>query len=115
MIEGRDELDFTRQQHAVAEHVTGHVTDAGDRKRLFLSIDAELTKMSLDCFPSSARGDSHFLVVVACRTTRCEGIIKPETVVARNSIGDIGKGGRALVCCHDEIRIVTVATNNAFR
>ena len=34
VIESREQADVLRQQHGIAEHVAGHVADAGDREVL---------------------------------------------------------------------------------
>ena len=67
MVEGRDEPDVRRQQHAVAENIARHVADARDRKRLRLDIAVDLTKMPLHGLPRATRGNAHFFVIVANR------------------------------------------------
>ena len=52
MIERGDEADVLRQQHAVAEHVTGHVADADAGEVLALGVAAQRTEMALDRFPA---------------------------------------------------------------
>ena len=42
VIEGGDQPDLLRQQHAVAEHVARHVADADHRERLALTVLAQL-------------------------------------------------------------------------
>ena len=42
VVERGDQPDVPRQQHAVAEHVAGHVADADDREVRVLHVDAEL-------------------------------------------------------------------------
>ena len=69
MIESRNELDLAGQQHAVAKYVTRHVADSCDSKWIFLSVDAKLTKMTFDRFPRTQCRNTHFLVVVAGRST----------------------------------------------
>ena len=67
MVEGGDEADVRREQHAVTEDVTGHVTDADHADRI-VGIAAQPPEMVLDRFPGAARGDTHDLVVVARRS-----------------------------------------------
>ena len=68
--------------------------------------------MPLDRFPGATRRDAHLLVVVANRAARSKGIAKPETVVGRNTVGNIRKAGCALVCCHHQINVVGVMANH---
>ena len=81
VVERRDQLDLPRKQHSVAEHVARHVTDAGDRERIALGVEALLAEVPFDRFPRATRRDAHFLVVVAGGTARGKGIVEPEAVV----------------------------------
>ncbi len=108
VIERGDELDVTRKQHAVAEHVAGHVADAGDGEIGRLRVYAHLAEMPLDRFPGAARGDAHHLVVVAGRSSRGEGVAQPEAVFLADGIGVVGKCRGSLVRRDDEIGIVGV-------
>src|SRR5436189_88388 len=54
VVEGPEQADVPRQQHAVAEHVAGHVADAHDGEVLALDVVAELAEMPLDRFPRPA-------------------------------------------------------------
>ena len=65
------------KQHAVAEHVAGHVADARDRHRLALDVDVHLAEMPLHGLPGAARRDAHLLVVVALAAAGCEGVAEP--------------------------------------
>jgi hypothetical protein len=65
VIEGGDELDRRREQHAVAEDVARHVADAGDREGGRLDVDVDLAEVALHRLPGAARRDAHLLVVVA--------------------------------------------------
>ena len=65
MVEGSDEANVFAEQHAVAEHISAHIADAHDREILILGVEVELTEVTLDRFPGTARGDAHRLVVVA--------------------------------------------------
>ena len=69
VVEGRHQPDLLRKQHAVAEHVAAHVTDAYDCERLGLGVDADLPEVTLNGLPRPTRGDAHLLVVVPGRTT----------------------------------------------
>ena len=71
----------SRQQHAVAEHVAGHVADADAGEVLALAVDAELAEVALHRLPRAARGDAHRLVVVADRAAGGERVAEPEAVV----------------------------------
>ena len=108
MVEGGDQADVRRQEHAVAEDVAGHVADPGHRERCRLDVDVHLAEVAGDGFPCAAGGDAHLLVVVARRTARCECIVQPEAGFLRQSIGRVGEGCRALVGGHDEIGIVAI-------
>ena len=48
VVEGGQQADVPRQQHAVAEHVAGHVADADDGEVGLLDVDAELAEVPLD-------------------------------------------------------------------
>ena len=43
VVERGDQLDVPRAQHAVAEHVAGHVADADDRERVGVGVLARCT------------------------------------------------------------------------
>src|SRR5690606_32809257 len=62
VIERGDEPDLARAQHAVAEDVATHVTDADGTERLRLRVAAHLAEMATHAFPCAARGDADFLV-----------------------------------------------------
>src|SRR3546814_6442908 len=86
MIESRDQTRLLRAQHAVAEHVAAHVADADRSEWLNLNIRAQFTKVALHALPGAARGDAHFLVVVAGAATGRKCITKPETIFVGNPI-----------------------------
>ena len=115
VVEGRDELDRLRQQHAVAEHVARHVADARDRERRRLDVDVHLAEMALHRFPGASRGDAHALVVVARRAAARERVAQPEIAAERDPVGDVGEGGGALVGGDDEVRIVAIAPDRRGR
>ncbi len=109
VIEGCDEADMRREQHAVAEHVSGHVADAGRGEGLAHDVDAELAEVALDAFPGAPRGDAHFLVIVAGRAARGEGVAEPEAVLRGDGVGHIRETRGALVRGDHEIGVVAVA------
>ena len=108
MVEYRDKLDVARQQHAVAEHVAGHVADAGDGEVRRLRVHAHFAEVALDRFPGAARGDAHRLVVVADRAAGGERVAQPEAVLLADGVGEIGKRGGALVRRHHEVGVVRI-------
>ena len=77
MIEGGDEPDVRRKQHAIAEHVTRHVADAANGEGRRLDVDVDLAKMALHGLPGAARRDAHLLVVVALAAAGREGVAEP--------------------------------------
>ena len=115
MVERADQLDVTGEQHPVAEHVAGHVADAGNSEVGGLDVHPELAKMALDRFPGSARGDRHLLVVVAGGAARGERVAEPEAVLDRDLVRDVREGRRALVCGDDQVWIVLVVTHDVGR
>jgi hypothetical protein len=68
VVERRDQLDVPRQQHAVAEHVAGHVADAGDGEVVGVGVEPQRREVPAHRLPGAAGGDAHRLVVVADRT-----------------------------------------------
>ena len=116
MIEGRQHLEVTRQQHAVAEHVAGHVADA-DHGDIVAGLDvlAHFPEMAFDRLPGTARGDAHFLVIVAGGAPGREGIAQPEAVIGGNAVGDIGKRGGALIRRDHQIGVVAVVADHSRR
>ena len=115
MVERGQQADVPRQQHAVAEHVAGHVADADAGEILRLAVAAQRAEMALDRFPGALGGDAHALVVVADRTAGGEGIAEPEAVLGGNAVGDIGEGRGALVGGDDQVRIVVVVAHDVDR
>ena len=114
MVEGSDEADVRREKHAVAENVTGHVTDADDADRV-VGFAAQPPEMVLDRFPGAAGGDAHDLVVVAGRPARSEGVTEPEPAFDRNSVRRVGERRRSLVGGDDEIRVVGIEPHRSRR
>ena len=108
VVEGRDELDLARQQHAVAEYVARHVADADHGERFFLGVDAHFAEVAFDRFPRAARGDAHLLVVITHRAARGEGVVEPEAVLGGDGVGNVGEGGGALVGSDHEVGVVLV-------
>ena len=115
VVERGDEPDVPRQQHAVAEHVAGHVADADHGEVGRLRVDAELAEVPLDALPRAARGDAHLLVVVARAAAGGERVAEPVPVLAADRVGVVGERGRALVGRDDEVRIVAVVPDHVRR
>ena len=115
VVERAHKPDMPREQHAVAEHVTSHVTDADDGEVGLLRVEAELPEVPLDRFPRPARGDSHPLVVIALRPSRSERVAEPEPVLERDCIGDVGECRGALVGCDHQVGIVAVVAHDRGR
>jgi hypothetical protein len=104
-----------RQQHAVAEHVTGHVPDTGDGEVVALHVEAERPEVPPHRDPGATGGDSHRLVVVALGAAGGERVAEPEPVVVGDRVGDVGEPRGALVGGDDEIRVVAVVPDHARR
>ena len=115
VVERQLQPDVRRQQHAIAEHVARHVANAGHREVGGLCVGAERAKMPLDRLPGATCRDGHLLVVVANRSTRGKRIAKPEAVVGRDAVGDVGEGGRAFVGRHHQIGVVLVMAHHVGR
>ena len=103
-------------QHAVTKYIAGHITDA-DYADVVAGLDilAHFAKMAFDRLPGAPCGDTHFLMVVADRTARSEGITQPETVFGGNAISNIRKRGGAFIRRDYQIRIVTVVAYHLCR
>ncbi len=108
MVEGRDELEVLRQEHAVSEHVARHVADADGGDGLGLHIAAELAEVPLHALPGALRRDPERLVVVAGRAAGCEGIAEPEAVLQRHLVRRVGEVGRTLVRRDHQVGVVAV-------
>ena len=115
MVEGRDELDRRREQHAVAEDVARHVADAGDGEGRGLDVDIDFAEMALHRFPAAAGRDAHALVVVALRAARSEGVAEPMMLLQRDRVGGVREGRGALVGRDDEIGVVAVMAHRVRR
>ena len=112
VIEGGEQANFAREQHAVAEHVAGHVANADDSKFLLLDILADFTEVAFDRFPRALGGDAHGFVVVADRAAARERIAKPVAVFGGDAVGDVGKSGRTFVGGDDEVSIVLIPAHH---
>src|SRR5262249_61155992 len=75
----------------------------------------QLAKMALDEFPSAARGDAHRLVVISRRTAGSKRVTKPEPVLLRDRIGEIGEGRSPLIGSDDQIGIIAVQASDLRR
>ena len=108
VIECRDQTDLVREQHSVAEHVAGHVTDARDGERIGVDVEVTLGEVASYRYPGAASGDAHRLVVVAGRTAGSKSVAEPETTLDGDAVRDVREPCGPLVCCHDEIGVFTV-------
>src|SRR4029077_11062011 len=91
VIESTEQADMTRLQHAVAEHIARHVTDAHYGEVGGLDVDAEFAEMALYELPDAPRGDAHCLVVVPHRAAGGECVAEPIPVFSRDRVGEIGE------------------------
>ena len=85
VVERGHQLDVPRQQHAVAEHVAGHVADADHGEVVGVHVDAQGLEVEPHRLPGAAGGDAHLLVVVALRAARGEGVAQPEPAAGARS------------------------------
>ncbi len=108
VVEGGHQPDVLAEQHAVAEHVTGHVADADDGEVLALGVHAQLAEVPLDRLPGAAGGDAHALVVVPGAAAGRERVTEPEAVRLGDLVGDVGERRGALVGRDDEVGVVLV-------
>ena len=115
VVEGRHQPDMLRQQHAVAEHVAGHVADAHHGEVGALHVDADLAEMALHRHPGAAGGNAHLLVVVTGAAAGGEGVAQPEVVLGGDGVGDIGKTRRALVRRHHQVGVLVVLDHHLRR
>ncbi len=115
MVERADQLDVTGKQHAVAEHVAGHVADPDNSEVGGLDVRSQLAEVTLDRLPRPAGRDRHLLVVVAGGAAGGEGVAEPEAVVDRDGVRDVREGRRSLVGGDDEVRVVLVVANDIRR
>ncbi|MEY9488253.1 hypothetical protein RKD26_004047 [Streptomyces calvus] len=115
VVEGGDQADVLAEQHAVAEHVTGHVADADDGEVLGLGVHAQLPEVPLDGLPGAAGGDAHALVVVAGAAAGGERVAEPEVVGLGDLVGDVREGRGALVGGDDEVGVVLVVPDDVRR
>ena len=114
MVERGYEAYVRREQHGVAEHVTGHVADPDDADGI-LRTAAEPPEMVLDRFPSTAGRDAHGLVVVAGGPTRGEGVTEPEPPFEGDAIRGVGERGGPLVGGDHEVGVVGIEPHRSRR
>ncbi len=114
VVEGAHQLGVLGEQHAVAKHVTGHVTDADAGEVGGLAVDADLTEMALDRLPSATGGNAHLLVVITDRAAGGKGIAQPVAVFEAYLVGDVGEGRGTLVGGHHQVVVVLVVTHHGF-
>ena len=115
VVERGNQLGVLAQQHAVAEHVAAHVTDADAGEVVGLRVHPHLPEVPLHRHPGAAGGDAHGLVVIAGRPARGERVAQPEAGVDRNLVGQVGEGRGALVGRDHQVRIVPVVAENVGR
>ncbi len=109
------EQEIGRQQHAVAEHVPGHVADPHHRQVVTVGVDAEHPGVTANALPRTAGRDAHLLVVVALAAAGGERVAEPEVVLRGDLVGDVAEGRRALVGGHHQIGIVVVVYHRVRR
>jgi hypothetical protein len=114
VIESGDQPDLARQQHAVAEHVAGHVADTGGGEGRGLDVDVHLAEMAFDRFPGAAGSDAHLLVVVTGRPPDAKASSSQKSC-SWECIGGVGEGRRALVGGNHEIGVVAIMANGVGR
>ena len=114
MIEGSNQAGLLREHHAVAEHVTRHITNTDGGEFLRLAVMAHLRKVALDGLPRAAGGNAHRLVVVPDRAAGCERIAQPEPVLGANSVRGIGECGGSLIGGDHQVVVVPVAGHDTF-
>ena len=100
------------KEHAVPEHVAGHVANADRGELIDLRIQAQLAEVPPDRLPGAASRDPHCLVVITGGTAGGERVPEPEAVFERDLIGYIGEGRCAFVGGDHEVRVVTVVPND---
>ena len=91
MIECRQKFRLFGQEHSVPEDVTRHVPDADAGERLGLNVATNFSKVPFDRFPCSLRSNSHFFVIVAVTSPRCESVAQPETAPLRDLVRIVGE------------------------
>ncbi len=114
MVERTHQLGVLGEQHAVAEHVAGHVTHPYAGEVGGLTIDADFTEVTLDRFPGTTGRDSHLLVVITDRAAGGEGIAQPVAILLAYLVGDVGEGGCPLVSRHHQVVVILVVTHHGF-
>ena len=108
VVEGPDQPDLIRAEHAVAEHVARHVADADDGERSLIDVVPELAEVPAHALPGAAGGDPERLVVVAGRAARRERVAEPEPVLGGDRVRRVRERRRALVGRDHEVGVVAV-------
>ena len=106
------QANMTRQQHPVTKHIPRHVPNTNHREILGLDIPSQFAEMTFNGFPPTFGGDAHGFVVIAHTAARGKGIIQPKMPRLGAPVGQIGKGRRALVRRHHQIRIIGIPTDH---
>ena len=80
VVKGRYQARVFRQQHTVTENVTRHITNTHTCEIRGLTVDSDLSEVTLNRLPGTTCRDPHFLMVVTDAATRCKRIAQPEVV-----------------------------------
>ena len=80
VVKGRYQARVFRQQHTITEYVTCHITDSHTCEIRSLTVDSDLSEVTLNRLPGTTCRDPHFLMVVTHAATRCKRITQPEVV-----------------------------------
>ena len=115
VVERGHQADVFAQQHAVAEHVAAHIADSDDGEVLTLGVDAHLAEVALHRLPRTFGGDRHGLVVVPHRTAGGERISEPEPASLRDTVGDVGEGGRSLIRGDHQVGVIGISAHHPRR
>ena len=115
VIKRSHQPDMLRHQHAVTEHITGHIPDTHHGKVGVLDIYATFTEMPLHRNPAAPCGDAHFFMVVTHRATGCESVTHPETAFNCNGIGNIRERRGAFISSNHQIRVVGIVADHGGR
>ena len=115
MVERGDQAEPVREQHAVAEDVSGHVADPHGGELVALRVDAELGEVPAYGHPGTAGSHSELLVVEAGGPTRGERVAQPVAGVDGLLVRQVREGRGALVRGHHQIGVGTVRDDDAGR
>src|SRR5579875_3942857 len=91
VVESGHQADAVALEHAVAEHIARHVTDARNRHCLSTEVDAKGTEMSAGRSPGASGGYAQGLVVVTAAASRSKGVPQPKAPGNAYVVGFVGK------------------------